>query len=119
MSFDIGFFLHKIQIGLLKEAIVISDIDFSIGNTYPNAEALMNAVLNYEHTSGKIDTSSSHHHGHPQNPQTDELCNGRRRSKSSTSSKKEFLKTFSTSINQEKVKLCLKPTVYIYILCLI
>lgn len=79
----------------------------------------MNAVLNYEHTSGKIDTSSSHHHGHPQNPQTDELCNGRRRSKSSTSSKKEFLKTFSTSINQEKVKLCPKPTVYIYILCLI
>eukprot|EP00105_Crassostrea_gigas_P028859 XP_011450634.2 PREDICTED: uncharacterized protein LOC105344548 isoform X1 [Crassostrea gigas] len=61
------------------------------GNTYPNAEALMNAVLNYEHTSGKIDTSSSHHHGHPQNPQTDELCNGRRRSKSSTSNEGETM----------------------------
>lgn len=61
------------------------------GNTYPNAEALMNAVLNYEHTRGKIDTSSSHHHGHPQNPQTDELCNGRRRSKSSTSNEGETM----------------------------
>lgn len=77
----------------------------------------MNAVLNYEHNRGELDTSSLHHHGHPLNPQTNERRNGRRRSRSSTSSKKEFLKLFLTTMNKKKVKLYLKPAVYFYILC--
>lgn len=40
----------------------------------------MNAVLNYEQTRG---ASSSNHQGPPQNPQTDEHRNARRRPMSS------------------------------------
>nr|XP_034334651.1 uncharacterized protein LOC117691871 isoform X3 [Crassostrea gigas] len=53
------------------------------GNSYPDAEALMNAVLNYEQNPGELNASSPHHQGRPQNPQTEERRNARRRSRPS------------------------------------
>ncbi|XP_065928029.1 uncharacterized protein [Magallana gigas] len=52
-------------------------------NSYPDAEALMNAVLNYEQNPGELNASSPHHQGRPQNPQTEERRNARRRSRPS------------------------------------
>lgn len=70
-------------------------IDFSLGNTYPNAEALMNAVLNYEQSRGELHASSPHHQGPPHIPQTEERRNGRRCSRSS---KMKHIKTVLTSL---------------------
>lgn len=43
----------------------------------------MNAVLNYEQNPGELNASSPHHQGRPQNPQTEERRNARRRSRPS------------------------------------
>lgn len=56
------------------------------GNIYPNAETLMNAVLNYEQNREELNGLSPHHQGSPHILQTDERRNARRRSRSSTSS---------------------------------
>lgn len=70
-------------------------IDFSSGNTYPNAEALMNAVLNYEQNRTELNASSPHRQGPSQSPQTAPSHNNpRRHPKSSNSSKIKHIKTF-------------------------
>lgn len=55
----------------------------------------MNAVLNYEQNPGELNASSPHHQGRPQNPQTEERRNARRRSRPS---KIKHMKTVLTSL---------------------
>lgn len=77
------------------------------GNTYPNTEALMDAVLNYEQNRGELDASPPHHQGPPQIRQTDEHCNARRRSRSSTSSQQEENHQVHAQMQSPMVQKCL------------
>lgn len=83
----------------------------SLGNIYPNAETLMNAVLNYEQNREELNGLSPHHQGSPHILQTDERRNARRRSRSSTSSKMNLIKTKNGQILSKDAVVVLKDRV--------